>query len=147
MAKRLTKEAKELASNPLDFGFAEPVGDDLFSWTATVIGPEASPYENGVFQVEIKVPSEYPFKAPKVRFVTRVYHPNVKSSTGEICSDLLKEQWKPTLNIRWVLGILKSLFDSVESDSPLEPEIAKQVAEDREGFNAVAREWTVKYAS
>jgi hypothetical protein len=52
---------------------------------------EHSPYSGGVFNLDLQFPSEYPFKAPKVRFLTRVYHPNVKSQSGEICADIINE--------------------------------------------------------
>ena len=52
---------------------------------------ENSPYEGGVFNLDMQFPSEYPFKAPRVRFVTRVYHPNIKSQSGEICADIISQ--------------------------------------------------------
>jgi len=147
MSKRLKTEALELAQNPLDWGSAEPVGGDLFNWTATVLGPENSPYRDGVFQLKIAVPTDYPFRAPEVTFQTKVYHPNVKKDTGQICADILKEQWKPTLSIRWILEILRSMLESPTIDSPLEADIAAQLKDNPAEFNKTAAEWTKKYAS
>ena len=147
MAKRLGKEAVELAENPLEWGSAEPVDGDLFKWTATVLGPPESPYAEGVFSLTIGIPAQYPFSAPDVKFVTKVYHPSVRTATGEICADVLKDQWKPTMTLRWVLGVIRSMLEDPRSDSPLEPDIAAQMRDNPKEFAKTAAEWTKKYAS
>lgn len=54
-----------------------------------ISGPEDSPFEGGRFKLELFLPVEYPMAAPKVRFITRIYHPNV-DKLGRICLDILK---------------------------------------------------------
>ncbi|MEI4850539.1 ubiquitin-conjugating enzyme E2, partial [Klebsiella pneumoniae] len=73
---------------------AGPVGEDMFHWQATIMGPSDSPFSGGVFLVSIHFPPDYPFKPPKVSFRTKVFHPNINSN-GSICLDILKEQWGP----------------------------------------------------
>ena len=92
-------------------------------------------------------PAEYPFKAPRVKFVTRVYHPNVRRDTGEICADVIAANWGPTLNVLYVLNTLRQMLREPETSSPLEPEIARQYTEDREAYDTAAREWTEQYAT
>jgi len=147
MAKRLQKEAEELMKNPFDFGSVEQTGDDLFNWTGMIFGPPGTPYEGGVFNITIACPTEYPFKPPEVRFTTTVYHPNIKQDTGEICAEIIKSQWKPTLNIRWVMTILHTLLQQPNADSPLEAEIAQLLVSDPAGFKKKAAEMTAKYAN
>ncbi|URE31091.1 ubiquitin-conjugating enzyme [Musa troglodytarum] len=97
-SKRIQKELKDLERDPPVSCSAGPVGEDMFHWQATIMGPVDSPYAGGVFLVNIHFPPDYPFKPPKVSFRTKVFHPNVNSN-GSICLDILKEQWSPALTI------------------------------------------------
>ncbi|XP_061843639.1 ubiquitin-conjugating enzyme E2 D3-like isoform X2 [Nerophis lumbriciformis] len=96
--KRINKELHDLARDPPAQCSAGPVGDDMFHWQATIMGPSDSPYQGGVFFLNIHFPTDYPFKPPKVAFTTRIYHPNINSN-GSICLDILRSQWSPALTI------------------------------------------------
>uniref|UniRef100_A0A8C5I5F7 E2 ubiquitin-conjugating enzyme n=1 Tax=Gouania willdenowi TaxID=441366 RepID=A0A8C5I5F7_GOUWI len=91
-------ELNDLARDPPAQCSAGPVGDDMFHWQATIMGPNDSPYQSGVFFLTIHFPTDYPFKPPKVAFTTRIYHPNINSN-GSICLDILRSQWSPALTI------------------------------------------------
>lgn len=71
---------------------------NIYLWGASIIGPSDSPYDGGLFSLQISIPSDYPFEPPKVQFVTKIFHPNVKPD-GSICLDILKDQWSPALTI------------------------------------------------
>ena len=92
------QELQDLGRDPPAQCSAGPVGDDLFHWQATIMGPPESPYQGGVFFLTIHFPTDYPFKPPKVAFTTRIYHPNINSN-GSICLDILRSQWSPALTI------------------------------------------------
>jgi|EP01138_Halocafeteria_seosinensis_P005031 ubiquitin-conjugating enzyme E2 D/E len=143
--KRIQKELADLGRDPPSNCSAGPVGDDLFTWQATIMGPSDSPYQGGVYFLNIKFPTDYPFKPPKVNFMTKIYHPNINSSGG-ICLDILKDQWSPALTISKVLLSICSLLTDPNPDDPLVPEIAHKYKTDREGYNRIAAEWTRKYA-
>jgi ubiquitin-conjugating enzyme E2 D/E len=96
--KRINKELTDLGRDPPSSCSAGPIGDDLFHWQATIMGPGDSPYSGGVFFLAIHFPTDYPFKPPKVNFTTRIYHPNINSN-GSICLDILRDQWSPALTI------------------------------------------------
>jgi ubiquitin-conjugating enzyme E2 D/E len=100
--RRLQSELSELNTSAPSNCSAGPSDDDMFKWQATIMGPEGSPYEGGVFYLRIDFPSDYPFKPPKIVFLTRIYHCNI-NSTGGICLDILKDQWSPALTIGKVL--------------------------------------------
>ncbi|OWF56853.1 Ubiquitin-conjugating enzyme E2-17 kDa [Mizuhopecten yessoensis] len=143
--KRITKELQDLGRDPPAQCSAGPVGDDLFHWQATIMGPPDSPYQGGVFFLTIHFPTDYPFKPPKVAFTTRIYHPNINSN-GSICLDILRSQWSPALTISKVLLSICSLLCDPNPDDPLVPEIARIFKTDKAKYNETAREWTRKYA-
>jgi len=92
------KANNECHRDPPSSCSAGPMGDDLFHWQATIMGPSESPFQGGVFFLAIHFPTDYPFKPPKVNFTTRIYHPNINSN-GSICLDILRDQWSPALTI------------------------------------------------
>jgi len=143
--KRIQRELQELGRDPPANCSAGPVGDDLFHWQATIMGPEDSPYTGGVFFLDIHFPADYPFKPPKVSFTTRIYHCNINSNGG-ICLDILKDQWSPALTISKVLLSVCSLLTDPNPEDPLVPEIAQLLKNNVTQHNATAREWTAKYA-
>jgi len=143
--RRITKELKDLESDPPANCSAGPVGDDLFTWNATISGPADSPYDGGVFFLSIAFPQDYPFKPPKIKFTTKIYHCNVNDKGG-ICLDILKDNWSPALTISKVLLSICSLLTDPNPDDPLVPNIAKLYKTNRKQHDKIAREWTVKYA-
>lgn len=143
--KRINKELTDLGRDPPSSCSAGPVGDDLYHWQATIMGPSDSPYAGGVFFLSIHFPTDYPFKPPKVQFTTKCYHPNINSN-GSICLDILKDQWSPALTVSKVLLSICSMLTDPNADDPLVPDIAALYKTDREKYESTAREWTRKYA-
>ena len=109
------------------------MGDDIRHWKGKIFGPVSSktkkqfinqifqsdtPYEGGIFYVDIQIPQDYPFKPPKMKFDTKIWHPNISSQTGAICLDILKNEWTPALTIRTALISLQALLCAPEPDDP-----------------------------
>lgn len=126
---------------------ASPKGDDLLNWTAVLQGPSESSYKGGKFHLSVSFSENYPFKPPKVQFVTKIYHPNVDPE-GNICMEILKtDSWKPANKLGDVLLSLYSLLSEPNADDPLSVEIAEVYKTDIKKFDKTAKEWTKKHAS
>ena len=146
MLTRLNKELKEMANDPPDNCSASIANDDIKHWNAIVLGPQGSPFENGIFHIDIFFPDNYPFKAPKFFFKTKIYHPNI-DYRGRICLDTINERWTPLMTISKALLSISSILDDPNPDDPMEPDIARIYKDDYNRYLETAREWTIRYAS
>ena len=120
---------------------------NLRELVGTIKGPKDTAYEGGVFKVSITIPSSYPFEPPKMKFMTKIWHPNISSQTGAICLDILKDQWSPALTIKTALLSLQALLSTPEPRDPQDAEVAKQYLASRELFESTAKFWTETYAT
>ncbi|KAK9387837.1 ubiquitin-conjugating enzyme/RWD-like protein [Lipomyces mesembrius] len=145
LPKRIIKETERLVSDPVPGITAVPHDDNLRYFDVTVDGPSQSPYEGGVFKLELFLPEEYPMVAPKVRFLTKIYHPNI-DKLGRICLDVLKTNWSPALQIRTILLSVQALLGAPNPDDPLANDVAQRWKEDERAAISTAREWTKNYA-
>lgn len=89
LPKRIIKETERLVTDPVPGISAIPHDDNLRYFDVKVDGPAQSPYEGGEFRLELFLPEDYPMVAPKIRFLTKIYHPNI-DKLGRICLDVLK---------------------------------------------------------
>lgn len=111
-----------------------------------VTGPEDSPFEGGLFKLELFLPEDYPMSAPKVRFITKIYHPNI-DRLGRICLDILKDKWSPALQIRTVLLSIQALLSAPNPDDPLANDVAELWKVNEIEAIRNAKEWTRMYAT
>lgn len=152
-APDLNRLRKELVDCGKDFEgsgvHAEPAGagSDLTKLMGKIKGPKDSPYEGGIFFVDINIPAGYPFVAPKMKFVTQIWHPNVSSQTGAICLDILKDAWSPALTIKTALLSLQALLSAPEPKDPQDAEVASQYLKERKKWELTAKFWTESYAA
>lgn len=146
---RLTKELKEVSKDDKTSGVKAVAleGGNNRLLLGTLSGPSGTPYEGGTFEVDISIPQQYPFEPPKMKFITKIWHPNISSQTGAICLDILKDQWSPALTIKTALLSLQALLCSPEPDDPQDAEVAKMYLNDIDKFNKTATFWTESYAT
>jgi ubiquitin-protein ligase len=102
---------------------------ELLVWRVMLTGPEKSPYDKGVFELEVDLRQEYPFKHPQVKFATKVYHPNVNRTDGErvaivslcgsllvlqgtVCEEMLSHNWSPQTQMK---EVLQKIFGETDS--------------------------------
>jgi len=146
--KRLRKELADIRKSPdcaannitLDLKSE----DNLMSWKATLIGPPDTPYAGGVFTLDINIGPEYPFKPPSIKFVqcnTRMFHPNVSESSGDICVDILKSNWSPALTLEKTMLSIVALLQNPNPDDPLNSSAASLYKSSKADFAKKVKEY------
>ncbi|CAF0723883.1 unnamed protein product [Brachionus calyciflorus] len=142
---RILKETQRLMQEPVPGISATPDESNAKYFHVMILGPSESPYEGGAFKLELFLPEEYPMAPPKVRFMTKIYHPNI-DKLGRICLDILKDKWSPALQIRTVLLSIQALLSAPNPDDPLDNQVANQWKVNEAEAIKTAKEWTKKYA-
>ncbi|XP_017133359.1 ubiquitin-conjugating enzyme E2 4 [Drosophila elegans] len=142
---RIKRELMDFRKHPPPNCSADMYLDDLFRWTAGVDGPAGSVYEGGHFRLDIRFSTAYPFRPPRIRFITRIYHCNV-DSRGVICLDVLGERWSPVMNVAKVLLSIYVLMSECNPEDPLVMCIADQYKTNRKEHDRIARHWTKLFA-
>ncbi|CAM9156749.1 unnamed protein product [Chrysoparadoxa australica] len=146
LPRRIVKETQRLLKEPVPGISATPYEDNLRYFNVVITGPSQSPYENGIFKLELFLTPEYPMAPPKVRFLTKIYHPNI-DKLGRICLDILKDKWSPALQIRTVLLSIQALLSAPNPDDPLANDVAETWKTNESLALTNARTWTQNYAT
>ena len=145
--KILYKQQCELEKYPPDCVKFHINQSNLLDIQADIIGPKATPYENGIFKVKLEIPFNFPFNPPKGFFLTKIFHPNI-SEKGEICVNTLKKDWNPK---EWSLSnlfeVIKCLLIVPFPESALNEEAGKLFMEDYNEYSKIAKLYTNIYAN
>lgn len=149
LQKRLTAEIKTLKKliekNELSGVSFELLSDDQRFIKLTVNGPKDTPYENGKYDFMIYYQDSYPVDPPKILLHTKIYHPNIDTK-GEICLNILKDAWSPTIQLTKLAQSLQGLLESPNVDDPLNNAAAQHFKTDLDGAIKLAKEYNAKYA-
>ena len=137
--KRIRNELKKESVCPLRM-----VADSMKYFTGQISGPVGTPYEGGLYRVFFEITKDYPKLPPKVKFTTKIWHPNINSVTGEIC---LEKSWTASWTLETVMLNLQVLISAPEPNDPLDAVVASQYKENHEVFKKTAQSWAQKYAN
>jgi ubiquitin-conjugating enzyme E2 A len=133
--RRLQQDLRQLLKNKVEGIDASPSSDNIFVWNAIICGPEESVYESGAFQLQLLFPDDYPLRPPQVRFITKVFHPNVWWEDGLICVDILKDGWTPSYDVLAILHSIRLLLVDPNPLSPANLEAAILYRDNRAEYN------------
>ena len=113
-----------MARQPIPNVNIEPEENNVMIWNCKIDGPDGTPFVGGIFNVQLDFSDSYPFKPPKIKFVTKIYHPGVKTDTGEICTQAIESTWVPTLNARHVIMAVVTVMKTPNAENAQEMSIA-----------------------
>lgn len=148
----MASEHAQLHTNGLPPNYLWPVSSaandssDLTQLSVALAGPESTPFSAGLFTLNISIPHTYPTTPPTAAFKTKIFHPNVDPSTGAVCVDTLKRDWKPELKLYDVLVVISCLLISPNPASALNAEAGRLCEGDFAGFEKRARTWVGVHA-
>jgi peroxin-4 len=148
-SRRLSKELVEVSKSKDNDILLQTTGDSLFNWIGYIKGPPDSAFEKGWFKLEYTIGANYPANPPKVKFLTRVFHPNIHFEKGEICLEVLKQgTWNPQWTLESVTRAIVNLLLNPNADSPLNCDAGNAIREgDMLAYNTMARMYTIEFAS
>nr|XP_040060180.1 ubiquitin-conjugating enzyme E2 C [Gasterosteus aculeatus aculeatus] len=132
VSKRLQQELMTLMVSFVCGISAFPESDNLFKWIGTIDGAQGTVYEGLRYRLSLEFPAGYPYQAPRVKFVTSCFHPNVDEQ-GFICLDILKDKWSALYDVRSILLSIQSLLGEPNNESPLNT-TAAEMWDNQEAF-------------
>ncbi|WFD04957.1 E2 ubiquitin-conjugating enzyme [Malassezia vespertilionis] len=131
--RRLIRDFKRLSSDPPGGISGAPCADNLLVWNAVIFGPAETPFEDGTFKLLMTFDEAYPNKPPSVKFLSKMFHPNVYAN-GELCLDILQNRWSPTYDVAAVLTSIQSLLHDPNPNSPANAEAASLYRENMKEY-------------
>ncbi|KAA8533009.1 hypothetical protein F0562_032874 [Nyssa sinensis] len=137
--KRLMRDFKRLQQDPPAGISGAPQDNNIMLWNAVIFGPDDTPWDGGTFKLTLQFTEDYPNKPPTVRFVSRMFHPNIYAD-GSICLDILQNQWSPIYDVAAILTSIQSLLCDPNPNSPANSEAARMFSENKRDYNRRVRE-------
>ncbi|EFA84855.1 ubiquitin-conjugating enzyme E2 [Heterostelium album PN500] len=137
--RRLMRDFKRLQNDPPAGISGAPMENNILQWQAVIFGPEDTPWEGGTFKLSLQFSEEYPNDPPQVKFLSKMFHPNVYTD-GAICLDILQNQWSPIYDIAAILTSIQSLLCDPNPNSPANSESARLFRENKREYNRKVKE-------
>ncbi|XP_074563737.1 ubiquitin-conjugating enzyme E2 2-like isoform X1 [Curcuma longa] len=158
--KRLMRDFKRLQQDPPAGISGAPHENNIMLWNAVIFGPDDTPWDGGIhnlhgipspsrkvasdhitgtFKLTMQFTEDYPNKPPTVRFISRMFHPNIYAD-GSICLDILQNQWSPIYDVAAILTSIQSLLCDPNPNSPANSEAARMFSENKREYNRKVRD-------
>lgn len=146
-AQRILRELRKAKQTNNDELFITTQADDIRHCIAEIKGPDGTPFEGHYFQIDLQIPQGYPIDPPIAKFLTPIFHPNIKFKQGEICLDILKAEWTPAWGIQTLCTAVQLLLSEPVPDSPLNTLAGNLLRyHDEVGYRSMASMYARKYA-
>lgn len=141
--RRLSRDVNRL----LAAGYQTTVDDDMTNLDVRLEGPMGTAYEGGVWTVNVSMPQEYPLKAPRLRFVTKILHPNIEFTTGLVCMNVFKQAWSANYDLVNIFEtFLPQLLRHPNPHDPLNHHAAAIMKRSEEDFRVAVSMFLRMYA-
>uniref|UniRef100_A0AC35GEM4 UBC core domain-containing protein n=1 Tax=Panagrolaimus sp. PS1159 TaxID=55785 RepID=A0AC35GEM4_9BILA len=137
--RRLMRDFKKLQDDPPPGISGAPCESNIMIWEAVIVGPPDTPFEDGTFKLKLEFTEEYPNKPPTVKFISKMFHPNIYND-GSICLDILQNRWSPTYDVSAVLTSVQSLLDEPNPNSPANATAAEMYQSNRREYERRVQE-------
>ncbi|KAL0227856.1 hypothetical protein RCL1_003999 [Eukaryota sp. TZLM3-RCL] len=137
--RRLVSDLRRLQKDAPHGIAAAPSQEDVLKWTAVIFGGSGTPFEDGVFRLSLTFSESYPNEPPKVKFLSKMFHPNIYND-GSICLDILSNNWTPVYDVVSILTSIQSLLGDPNPASPANSQAARLYTTDKAEYLRRVRE-------
>ncbi len=143
--KRMEKDVAKLLMSEYEVKLKDETKFNEF--IVKFFGPKDSPYENGLWNVNVLLPDQYPFKSPSIGFLNKIYHPNIDEASGSVCLDVINQTWSPMYELKNIFDVfLPQLLMYPNPSDPLNKTAAKLLLTDSTKYDMIVKEHVEKNA-
>lgn len=144
---RIRHDFDDIVLNPITNTSVFEDESNPLHWIVYLLGPIHSPFQNGVFILDIHFTEKYPHEAPKVVFRTKIFHRFI-SKDGKLSPSLLPEEWCPSYTMNWLLSDIERLLreGQMQDYYVMRPAVDQLYREDFEKYSEIAMKWTEWFA-
>ena len=142
----IMRQLKDLMQTPAEGIRVRVNEENVTDVVAELDGPADTPFEGGLFKMRLALPADYPNSPPKGFFTTKIFHPNIRQPSGEICVNTFKRDWQPTHGLRHILMVIRCLLIEPFPESALNEEAGKLLLEDYDEYFRRAKMYTSIHA-
>jgi len=139
-SKRIQKELEAIGNDPVPGCTLFPFISDIFRWNVEIRGPHGSPFEGGSYTLLVTFPWSYPISPPRVRFVTRIFHPNIDQAGVIYFLSIFSSQWAPGISMAQVLQSIIALLSDPNPSYLVNYEATMMLRHDPDNYNRMVRD-------